>query len=480
MLANPLIITRRELTDSMRDWRILTPIALLTLAFPWLMLVVSQFVFDYARGFDQEALFVTVIPFSVMIVGFFPISFCLVIALEAFVGEKERSSLEPLLAMPIGDLELYIGKLLASITLPLIAAYLGMGMFVFGLKWTKHLDIPQWMLFQIGLLTGLEAFLMVAGAVVVSSHTTSIRAANLLASFIIIPMTLLVQAESILLLNNRADILWYIMAALLVANLIVGRMGVRLFNREEILAREMDDLNPRGLLRKFWDFLTDGRGRFSLMRFYRDDLPALLARNRGAIAVVIFVLLAGTVLGWVYAMVYQLPPGTLMLDRLTGPSFRETLQRAPAIGFLPRFNTSAIFWNNVRSLAAAGLLGVFSFGALALILLLIPMAIVGFFAGQLWLNGYNALTFVLTFIVPHGVLELPAAILATALALQMGASVIAPRSNLTAGESLLAALADFVRAFIFVIVPVLLIAAFIEATITPQVVDWCISNHCMR
>src|ERR687887_2240222 len=143
MFANSLIITRRELKDSVRDWRILTPIALLTLAFPWLMILVSQFIFDYARGFDQDALFVTVVPFSIMIVGFFPISFCLVIALEAFVGEKERSSLEPLLAMPISDIELYVGKLLASMALPLIASYLGITIFVFGLKWAKHLDVPQ-------------------------------------------------------------------------------------------------------------------------------------------------------------------------------------------------------------------------------------------------------------------------------------------------------------------------------------------------
>ena len=36
---------------------------------------------------------------------------------------------------------------------------------------------------------------MVTGAVVVSSQTTSTRAANLLASFIIIPMTLIINGE---------------------------------------------------------------------------------------------------------------------------------------------------------------------------------------------------------------------------------------------------------------------------------------------
>src|SRR5262245_55801828 len=154
MLSHALIITRRELRDSLRDWRVLTPISLLTLGFPWIMLAVSQFALSFANRFDPEALFVTVIPFSTMIVGFFLISFCLVIALETVVGEKERNSLEPLLAMPITDVELYFGKLFASLTLPLIAGYVGITVFVLGLKISRGVDVPLMMLLQIGLLTG--------------------------------------------------------------------------------------------------------------------------------------------------------------------------------------------------------------------------------------------------------------------------------------------------------------------------------------
>ena len=472
MLSNSLIITRRELRDSLRDWRIVTPIALLTFCFPLLMLGVAQFAFNYARNLDPKALFGTVIPFSIMIVGFFPISFCLVIALEAFVGEKERGSLEPLLAMPIGDFELYVGKVMASVALPLFAGYAGIAIFVAALKYFRQMDVPLAILLQIGLLTGLESLLMVAGAVVISSHTTSIRAANLLASFIIVPMTLLVQVESLILLNNRGELLWHVGALLIVANLIVGRMSVRLFNREEILAHEMDEMHLRGILRAFWGYFTEGRGRFSLWRFYRTDLHALLSRAMSAIVITSLVMLGGLLFGVLAALWFPLPPGLMPLSNLSGPEFRKSLENASDFGILPQFNTRAIFTNNVQSLAAAGLLGLFSFGSLALILLLIPMAIVGFFAGQLWISGSNPLQFLLAFILPHGIFELPAAILATALALQMGAALISPRANLTPGESFLSALADFVRAFVFVVVPVLLLAAFIEANITPDVVIW--------
>jgi len=67
---------------------------------------------------------------------------------------------------------------------------------------------------------------------------------------------------------------------------------------------------------------------------------------------------------------------------------------------------------------------------------------------------------------------LPAAVLATAFALRLGASVIAPPAGITVGENLLRALADLVKMFVFVVLPLLLVAAWVEATITPQVVLW--------
>ena len=116
-LSTALIITRRELRDSLRDWRIVAPVLVLTLVFPVLMDftagVARAFVLRY--GAENAIIAERLNPFLLMIVGFFPITFSLVIALETFVGEKERSSLEPLLSMPVSDGELYLGKMLAAL-----------------------------------------------------------------------------------------------------------------------------------------------------------------------------------------------------------------------------------------------------------------------------------------------------------------------------------------------------------------------------
>jgi len=60
------------------------------------------------------------IPFVVLVIGFFPLAFTLVVALESFVGEKERGTIEPLLSSPLEDKHLYLGKLLVGVTTPLL------------------------------------------------------------------------------------------------------------------------------------------------------------------------------------------------------------------------------------------------------------------------------------------------------------------------------------------------------------------------
>jgi uncharacterized membrane protein SpoIIM required for sporulation len=115
-------------------------------------------------------------------------------------------------------------------------------------------------------------------------------------------------------------------------------------------------------------------------------------------------------------------------------------------------------------------LAVFSFGVLALVMLMVPLALVGFFAGEVAIVGYSPLAFVGAFILPHGVVELPAAVIATAFALRIGAALVSPPAGLDVGQGFLLVLADFLKIFLFLVVPLLLIAAALEVHVTPQVV----------
>jgi uncharacterized membrane protein SpoIIM required for sporulation/ABC-type transport system involved in multi-copper enzyme maturation permease subunit len=472
------IVTRREVRDTMRDWRLVIPILLLTVVFPALMQFTADSVQRWAirwGGIGGAIVGDRIMPFLMMIVGFFPISFSLVIALETFVGEKERHSLEPLLATPLTNAELYWGKTMAAMIPPLAASYVGLGVYLVGLFLTLDWTPPFQLLGLVVLLTTAEALVMVSAAVVVSSQTTSVRAANILASFIIIPMALLIQGESVILFWAQYEVLWWIVAALVAANLLLVRMGIRLFDREELLGRDVDQLEIKKAWRTFIRFFLsapqdalagkpDGVG-FSVGRVYRNDIPQILRTSWMPMAVVSLALVAALALGWAYSTIYPLPKGIINLDVP-----EDAFQEIPDLGVLPSFNVGAILFHNLRVLVAEALLGLFSFGTLSLVMLMIPLAIIGFFCGQVPLMGANPLLFLATFVLPHGIVEVPASILATGMALRLGAAVVSPPSGWSLRQGLLLALADFVKVFAFLVIPLLAIAAMLEVWLTPWIV----------
>ncbi|MBI4632112.1 MAG: ABC transporter permease subunit, partial [Chloroflexi bacterium] len=242
-LRRAFVITKREIRDSLRDWRIIMPILFLTLFFPALMNFTAKAAVDFVSEYGAEIIGERLIPFLLMIVGFFPITVSIVIALESFVGEKERHSLEPLLSSPLSNIQLYLGKVLASTIPPLIAAYMGIIVYLVGLYINLRWVAPIQLLIQIVVLTTVQATVMVSAAVVISTQVTSVRASNLLSSFVIIPMALLIQGESVIMFWARYDVLWAIIFGLVLLNVVLVRMGVQLFNREELLGKDLDEIN---------------------------------------------------------------------------------------------------------------------------------------------------------------------------------------------------------------------------------------------
>ncbi|MCA9981838.1 MAG: ABC transporter permease subunit, partial [Anaerolineales bacterium] len=171
-----LIVTQREVRDTLRDWRMVAPILGLTLFFPALMTFVARRMTDFLLLYDSSIISERAIPLLLMVVGFFPTSFSLVIALEAFAGEKERRSLEPLLSTPLSDAQLYMGKMLASVIPPVLASYIGIVIYSLSVTFTVA-PMKAHSMILIVLLTTAHAALMVSAAVVVSTQATSVRAA---------------------------------------------------------------------------------------------------------------------------------------------------------------------------------------------------------------------------------------------------------------------------------------------------------------
>ncbi len=459
-LRPALIITRREVRDQLRDWRIIFPVLGLTLFFPFLMNFTAQQLLGFVQRYGADIIGERLVPFLLMVVGFFPISVSLVIALESFVGEKERGSIEPLLNSPLRDWQLYLGKLLAVTVPPLVYSYLGMLVYLIGLS-LKHIPWPEpGLLVQIIALTSVQAVMMVAGAVVVSSQATSVRSANLLASFIIIPSAFLIQGESVLMFWANYSLLWWAVVGVMILTVLLVRVGLAHFQREELLGRELDVLNVRWILRTFAANFTGGER--TLAGWYRHLFRQALPDTRKAIWMIAALAVVGVIVG--VGQVQRFPL-VFSGDSVQGVDRRvQDLMQMNAGQLQPAL---LILWQNVRVLLLSMVLGLLSLGILGVLPFFASMGATGFLVGTLAANGLPAATY-LGLVLPHAVLEVPAAILATAAILRTGALLATPTPDKTVGEVFLSSLAHWCKLMIGLVLPLLLLASMVEAWVTPR------------
>lgn len=474
-------IAERELRETTTDWRMLLPVGLLTFVIPIVLLVVTPYAINFLQDEEQLALLV---PFAILVIGFIPASFSLITALDSFVGERERNSLESLLAMPISNKTLYIAKLCSSLVVPILTSYTAMLLFTGGIAlfypslYAAHTSTG--LVLQLLLMIGIMILVMVCGAVIISSHTASIRAANLLASFILIPITVIIAVQFPLIIAERWDIVWIFIAGMGLGSLALMRTGLRIFNREEILSRENQRLNVQRIIDHFnlcfREYRPAGvpfdgyRGLpFSARRFYRHELPALLLELRWALLIGVIAIVAGLAIG---NHLFVNSPGIVDTEALRTEVIGST--RSPGVDL-----TLTVFANNLRVSILSNVLSLFSFGIFAFLVPATAAAQIGFITsllqehGGTWaaLGADSPLQFVLAYVVPHGLIELPAFLLSAALGIRLGVSLLAPPGEFSVGDNMLWALANFAKAWVLVLVPLIALGSLVEGTITPQIIQ---------
>jgi uncharacterized membrane protein SpoIIM required for sporulation len=456
------VIAWREVRDQFRDWRIIFPIAALTVFFPFLMTFTAERILRFVEQYGANVVAERLVPFLLLIVGFFPTSFSLVIALESFVGEKERGSIEPLLNSPLKDWQIYAGKLISSTVPPLFGSFLGMSVYLGGL--TGRVPLPEFeVLLLVIVLTIVQALVMVAGAVVVSTQATSVRAANLLASFIILPVAFLIQGESIVMFWGDYRVLWLAAGGMILLAGLLIRVGVAHFQREELLGRDLDVLNLRWMLRVFWTQFT--RGARTPWLWYRQAVGDTLHKMGPAILFAFLLAVLGVVVG-----VQLVQPFFIPLDASNLAEVEQRLGMVSANWEALTFQlVLLIFWQNVRVMLLALVLGVLSLGILGVIPMLASLALAGYLMATLGANGLPAWQYTLAFLMPHGIIEIPAVILSTAALLRGGAFLATPTPGKAVGQVMIEAFADWAIVFVGVVLPMLFVAALIEVGITPRV-----------
>jgi uncharacterized membrane protein SpoIIM required for sporulation len=183
-------------------------------------------------------------------------------------------------------------------------------------------------------------------------------------------------------------------------------------------------------------------------------------------------LVAAILIGAGQARVFVLPANLLNWQQLD-QGFISGLE---SIRFFAVTGIGTVWFHNLRAVLLATALGIFSFGILAVIVLMLLLMVVGYFMASLANTGLSPLLFLSTLVLPHGILEIPAIILAGAAILRLGATLAAPAHGQTIGEAWLRSLADWAKIMVGLVLPLLLGAAALEVLLTPRLAVWILGG----
>lgn len=227
----------------LKEWEELFKIKMVVygaLFLPLLMGGLAGFMVWQGQGLPPEAqaaLFNTALMYFLILPVMIPVT----LAVYSIVGEKEQGTLEPLLATPLTDWEIFAGKALVAVipsigltwgvfSLFLISAHLMLGGIPAGV-----LSVP-WLM-SIFVLSPLLAVFGVLVSMLVSSRTSDPRAAYQFSGLAVVPSLVPLIVYSVQLTAVNLFLVVLEGGILVVLNTALLYLAVRLFRREEILTR---------------------------------------------------------------------------------------------------------------------------------------------------------------------------------------------------------------------------------------------------
>ncbi len=164
------------------------------------------------------------------------------IASYSLVGEKIQKSLEPLLATPMTDGEILLGKTISGLVVPLASIYAGSAIFMVLMDLVTHstlgyLYYPNWHIGAILLVAPLICLVSVELNIIISSKLNDVRTAQQMGMLAALPFIGLYFASEIGLFAFNDTNLLILAGVILLVDIGLFFVSRATFQREEILTK---------------------------------------------------------------------------------------------------------------------------------------------------------------------------------------------------------------------------------------------------
>lgn len=166
-----------------------------------------------------------------------------IIASEAFVGEKERKTLEPLLYTPATDTELFLGKIAAAMIPGIVFTWLNFlifalmvniaGLPIMGSFWFPTMNWIVMMIFLVPVIS----LLGVSVTIIISTRVKTFMEAYQATGILVLLVVGLMIAQSIGLLFLSPEVTVFVSLVVLVIDALLIKIGIKIFSRSEQITR---------------------------------------------------------------------------------------------------------------------------------------------------------------------------------------------------------------------------------------------------
>lgn len=191
----------------------------------------------------DETLQTLIKAFSIPLFWVIPVALTPAVAADSFVGERERSSLEPLLATPVSTTQLLMGKLIASVIPAAIGTWLGVMIFWGVTLLSRSSLYPRWLLadgdwlFSLLVVAPLVGLFTAGVAALISTRVSGYRVAYQLNGLVALPVVLLLIPATAFAFLFTAAALQYIAGLFAIVDVGIVVWANGLFDRERLLSR---------------------------------------------------------------------------------------------------------------------------------------------------------------------------------------------------------------------------------------------------
>ncbi len=270
-LEKAKLVFRKDWLEIRRNWQVILPIVILPLmisvVLPVVLIVISSMVpasETQISGFDtliqnlpatvheqlagmteiQVMIYIMALYFFAPFFLIIPLMASSVIASDSFAGEKERKTIEALLATPISDSELLFGKMLVSFIPSMIVTIVSFVIYstVFDLlsfsMFNGMLLLPNldWILLIFGLAPTV-ALASIGLTVIVSAKVKGFKEAQQISVILLLPILALVFGQAAGAVIFGPVVIAVLIGLFVFIDLAIFRIGLKMFKREEILAK---------------------------------------------------------------------------------------------------------------------------------------------------------------------------------------------------------------------------------------------------